>query len=137
MDAEARAKSRVSFLTVAQMYAVDVACSPIAQAFDGNPPYLVGSVLQRPNFRDVDLRLMLPDERFEAMFDNKPALDLINVAISEWMSSRTGLPIDFQFQRQSTANAQYPDRPNHPRNPRGLDMRPKRSATALTPEKKD
>lgn len=34
---------------------------------------------------------------------------LFSGAISEWLKSRTGLPIDFQFQRQSDANRDYPD----------------------------
>jgi len=37
------------------------ACRPIAAAFGGTT-YLVGSVLQRPDFRDIDIRLILDDD---------------------------------------------------------------------------
>ncbi len=31
----------------------------------GEFPYIVGSSLERPDFRDVDIRLILPDDEFE------------------------------------------------------------------------
>lgn len=31
--------------------------------------------------------------------------------ISGWLSARSGLPVDFQIQRMTDANAEYPDQP--------------------------
>lgn len=76
--------------------------------------YAVGSALVRKDWRDVDVRLMMPDEVFAREFPN--AGDnwehdtrwlLLTIAISEYLSTRTGLPIDFQFQPQTAANARH------------------------------
>lgn len=105
MDAVNRSKARCCYLTVPEFFRLDAACASIAAAWD--EPYLVGSVLTRPDYRDVDLRLMLPDEQFEAMFPNKYALLLVNAAVSDWLKAMTGLPIDFQFQDHTKANAEH------------------------------
>lgn len=110
-----RAKSRVSFLTVPEFFRLDWCCRGLLDAF-GHPPYLVGSVLDRPDFRDVDLRLMLPDEVYAAMFANKYAQLFLNAVISDWLKAQTGLPIDFQFQDTTRANAEFPGK----RNPMGF-----------------
>jgi len=76
--------------------------------------YIVGSVLQRPDWRDVDVRFIMGDEAFARLFPN--AGDywehdarwlLLTVAISERLARQTGLPIDFQFQPQSHANKHH------------------------------
>ena len=41
----------------------------------------------------------------------------VNRAISIWGQQETGLPIDFQVQRQTDSNAQFP---SEPRNPMGF-----------------
>jgi len=102
------AKHRASYLTVPQQYALNVVCRPLARL--GYGTFHVGSSLTRPDYRDVDLRCMLPDEEYDRMFDSdkgEPFLLLLNAAISEWLASRTGLPIDFQFQRASQANEAF------------------------------
>lgn len=98
-------KKRVSFLTVSEFFRLDAACASIASAWD--EPYLVGSVLTRPDYRDVDLRLMLPDDQFAAMFQNKYALLLMNTTVSDWLKAMTSLPIDFQFQDHTKANVEH------------------------------
>lgn len=61
-----------------------------------------------PNYRDVDLRCILDDVDYDAMItSNQARLGLLNTAMSEWLEARTGLPIDFQFQRQTEANAEF------------------------------
>ncbi|MEU0098278.1 hypothetical protein [Streptomyces sp. NPDC006267] len=85
------------------------------EAAFGHLPYLVGSAAHGKTWRDVDVRLILPDDEFDALFpvgarpvhqDGK--WGLLCAAISELGRVRTGLPIDFQIQRQSHANDRYP-----------------------------
>lgn len=107
-----------SYLTVPQFHRLNWACFPIRQAF-GSPPYLVGSVLRRADFRDVDLRLLMCDARGGTDFEAEPArLLLLNCAISEWLSRSTGLPIDFQFQTEAEWD-RYEDE-HMMRNPMGV-----------------
>src|SRR5690242_8007878 len=108
--------SRFNYLGPAQHLRLDVACAPIRDAFD-NAPMLVGSVLERPDFRDVDVRLMVDDDEYERMFgdvanDPRAAMRalLINSALSDWLAHTTGLPVDFQFQPVSQTR-QYDSRP--------------------------
>lgn len=89
----------------------------------GGGIYLVGSVLERPDWRDVDVRFIMSDNKFAELFPeagNNWEFDarwlLLTVAISERLTRLTGLPIDFQFQPQSHAN----ERHNKPRSAIGL-----------------
>lgn len=93
------------------VFSLELACKHLNAAFDGQC-YLVGSALERPDWRDIDVRLMLDDEAFARLF---PAIDerhhefdprwlVMTTAISAWLSKITGLPVDFQFQEQSAAN---------------------------------
>lgn len=112
-----KAKTYAHYLTVNQYFDLDHACKILGQTFHYNT-YLVGSVLTKPNFRDVDLRCMLDDEDYDKLFMS-PYKDLncdhmrqvFNISISAWLKSVTGLPIDFQFQKTSEANKEYPDQP--------------------------
>lgn len=81
----------------------------------GHLPYLVGSAAVGKQWRDVDVRLILPDDEFDTLFPThtRPARHdgrwgLLCAAISELARQRTGLPVDFQIQRQSFANDRYP-----------------------------
>ena len=81
----------------------------------GTPPYHVGSSLHGKKWRDVDVRLMLDDEKYDAMFGaphvNEHSCDkwvALCMAFSELGRKMTGLPIDFQIQRSTQANAKYP-----------------------------
>lgn len=77
----------------------------------GEHAYLVGSVLERPDFRDVDVRILLEDEDFARIFGDEdswitnPALRLANMAMSALARELTGLEVDCQFQQTSEANA--------------------------------
>ena len=44
---------------------------------------------------------------------NKALLYFLNAAVSEWIGARTGLPIDFQIQRQTDANLEFKGRPRN------------------------
>lgn len=72
--------------------------------------YLVGSVMERPNYRDVDVRLILSDDNYDRLTDE---WCLIGFVFSRYLADVTRLP-DFQVQRQTDANAAYPGRPRNP-----------------------
>lgn len=79
----------------------------------GHAPYHVGSSLFDKGWRDVDVRLMLPDEEFTRRFgtnrgtQTNPKLAAITLAFSALGTQMTGLPIDFQIQPESWANENY------------------------------
>lgn len=101
-------KHYASYLTVSQQYNLNIACRPVVML--GYGTFHVGSSLTRADYHDVDLRCMLPDEEFDRMFggDGGDAFaKFLNVAISDWIAARSGLPIDFQFQRATDANKEF------------------------------
>lgn len=85
----------------------------IVADYFGHVPYQVGSSIASKDWRDVDVRLILPDEEFEEMFgDPKSAetntkLAAVTLAFCALGKEMTGLPIDFQIQPQSHANKAY------------------------------
>lgn len=133
---------RAGYLSPPDMHRLDWACQPIRRAF-GTPPYLVGSVLTRPDFRDIDIRLILDDEAVERMFGNgafgvHEAGDpgavrlLLNIALSDLITKAASppAPIDFQIQSMSEANV-----PEHGmRNPLGMRRTPPPLTNVHDPE---
>jgi hypothetical protein len=116
-----------SYLSPPDFHRLNWACQPVRAAF-GSPPYLVGSVLTRPDYRDIDLRLILDDEVYDAMFGAVDGLTterrtgatllLLNIAVSDLIAKAANVraPIDFQFQSMTEANV-----PEHGmRNPMGM-----------------
>jgi hypothetical protein len=103
--------NRVSQLGGPEFYNLQCASAMLVQAF-GPHVFLVGSALERRDFRDVDVRCILPDEAFDRLFpgreaDSKdPLWCLLCGAISEWLATRTKLPVDFQIQRATAAHAE-------------------------------
>src|SRR5688500_10086623 len=82
----------------------------------GHIPYMVGSATRSKTWRDVDVRLGLPDEGFAALFPGShagslvdPLWSLLCAALSALATQQTGLPVDFQIQSQTHANKAYPD----------------------------
>jgi hypothetical protein len=110
--------ARHSYLSTVELLRLDRACRDLwhmARDNDGGV-YLVGSVNQRPDFRDVDVRMILPDLAFDRLFGREPGLwGLFCYAVSRQLGADTGLPIDFQVQRQTQANEHHGTR-----NPLGL-----------------
>lgn len=98
-------------------FALDLECQHIWQAFcrDTGGVYVVGSCLQRSDWRDVDVRCIIDDEAFYKLFpgaaEDHWEFDsrwlVMTVSISEFLSKRTGLPIDFQFQPRLHANSRH------------------------------
>ena len=96
------------------LYNLRHACEALNKAFDDRT-YQVGSSLWKPDYRDVDVRVMLPDDEYARMFPGggghfDATWAILCAAISEWLNKRTGLPIDFQFQQQTAANAEFSKR---------------------------
>lgn len=81
----------------------------------GHTPYHVGSSMtQKRGWRDVDVRLILPDDEYREFFGEPLTTDHDWARLRAWelawsMLGRqmTGLPIDFQIQSQTHANAQF------------------------------
>lgn len=96
---------------------LDHACMIVGQALD--TCYLVGSVLERPDYRDVDVRVVLDDERYDALFGGaghqrtNALWSLLCLSVTEYLSRVTKLRIDFQVQRRTEANQKF-DGPCHP-----------------------
>lgn len=77
----------------------------------GHTAYQVGSSVHGKQWRDVDVRLILPDDEFYAMFPGYEFMhqidakwSLICAALSALGQQQTGLPLDVQLQPQSEAN---------------------------------
>lgn len=104
-----------------EMYRLNAASRTVRAAVDGVGLMLVGSSLTRQDYRDVDLRMILFDEDFAARFPNSGWLMLANAAMSDWLATTTGLPIDFQFQSMTEANS--PEHDGKGRHPLGLPIR--------------
>ncbi len=82
----------------------------VLEAF-GEVAYHVGSSLEGPGWRDVDVRVILSDEHYAAMELGDPTAPHCNAkwcaltkVFSAYGKAMTGLPIDFQIQQQTYAN---------------------------------
>lgn len=117
-------REKICYIGAPACFALEQACKTVMAAFreqstkDHIGMYIVGSCLERPDFRDVDVRLIMDDDSFKRLFPGaytmqaiwefNPRWCLLTVAISKWLSDQTGLPIDFQFQPQTFANEKHP-----------------------------
>lgn len=113
-------RRKASYIGAPAVFALESACQQINDAFGSFGCYVVGSSLERPDWRDVDVRYIMADEEFVKLFPNAvmfpngggcweqdPRWLILTVSISERLSKLTGLPIDFQFQPQTHANARH------------------------------
>jgi hypothetical protein len=80
----------------------------------GDWPYLVGSAAMGKAWRDVDVRLILADDEYEAVIGKIDTVEMLNprwralcMAFSALGQHMTGLPIDFQIQQRTRANELY------------------------------
>lgn len=86
----------------------------VRRAF-GHIPYHVGSSLtNKDGWRDVDVRLILDDEEYSALELGEPDREHYNakwvstcLAWSAFGKTLTSLPIDFQIQQRTHANAKF------------------------------
>lgn len=112
-DLESKEWKRANFVAAPAFYNLNQACAIINKAFNGFGCYLVGSSLVRKDYRDVDVRYIMDDSAYDRMFKDpeagwlNPLWSLMATSISLWLSQQSGLPIDFQIQRQTQANVQH------------------------------
>lgn len=115
-------KIKAVYIGAPACFALEQACQHINQAFDSYGCYVVGSSLERQDWRDVDVRMIMEDSKFHELFPNASPNGgswefdsrwlLLTVSISLWLSKMTGLPVDFQIQPQSHANSVHKGRRN-------------------------
>jgi hypothetical protein len=111
---------RPHWLPAPHFFALNQACAFINKALDpvsGFGCYLVGSSLERRDYRDVDVRYIMADAAYDRMFRcgadyYDPLWSLMCLSISRWLSESTGLPVDFQIQRQTQANERHKGKRN-------------------------
>lgn len=110
---------RTCFVGAPEVFALDQACHMVHEAF-GEVCYLVGSSTQKRDFRDVDVRMIFDDAKWTLLFGKHHSgqhvafWSLTCTAISEWMSRRTGLKVDFQIQRRSSVSQTDWEKPRVP-----------------------
>jgi hypothetical protein len=114
--------AKPSYVGTPAIFHLELACKTLREAFGGFGPYLVGSSLERADWRDVDVRYLLSDDDFVKLFPNAETISgawefdprwlWLSTSIAERLKAQTGLPIDFQFQPISWANARH-DKPRH------------------------
>lgn len=103
---------RANYLPVPHVFNLNQACMVLSEAF-GYGVYLVGSSLHKRDYRDVDVRAILPDEEYDRLFpgigieQHHPLWSVMCASISLFLEKATGLPVDFQIQRQTEANEKY------------------------------
>lgn len=107
-------------LTTRELYVLEMACRPVWDAFPNGGTYLVGTAQTGREFRDVDVRTILPDKDFDRLFHGQPELwELMCLTTANWLVQQTGLRIDYQIQRMTQAN----ERHDGQRNPVGMGSR--------------
>jgi hypothetical protein len=125
---------RANWIPAPAAFNLNMACIAINKAFDndGYGCYLVGSALTKRDYRDVDVRFILSDDGWSRLFgtdspdrpDLHPRWSVMCASISTWLQSQTGLPIDFQFQQATAANAEFSRQTGHHREPLGMFTHP-------------
>ena len=117
MTTEAERRPKGIHVGAPATFALELALRQVCEAFNVSACYIVGSALERADWRDVDVRLILGDAEFAVLFPDAgqhwefdPRWLLLTVCISERLSKITGLPVDFQFQPQTHANERHPGR---------------------------
>lgn len=112
---------KASILTTFDLFRLDLACQPLRLLAHGpGGVYLVGSAGQSEHYRDVDVRMILADEQFDRLFGHSSLLwETFCYAWTGHLRAETGLPIDFQVQRQTEANEKF----DGARNPLGMVRR--------------
>lgn len=122
-------RRKASYIGVPAVFKLELACKHLNDAYGGFGCFVVGSALDRRDWRDVDVVLILEDERFDrefpdaqgsrGLFEFDPKWLLNCISLSMWLSEQTGLPIDFKIQPQTWANERHPNKRRHPK---GLRM---------------
>lgn len=109
---------RSNWLPAPAAFALSQECFFIQEALQGRC-YLVGSSLQAREFRDVDVRVIMDDDKYDSLFgkcrqDHSPFWSLLCTSVSLMLSQRTGLNVDFQVQRRGWISKRDWDKPRNP-----------------------
>lgn len=112
-------ENRATWIGVPDLYRLNSACRTVAASLQSVDCYglvPVGSSLIKKDYRDVDVRAVLSDEQFATMFPSEAWLRMANAALSDWLATATGLPIDFQFQSISdgSGSEEHKHKGRHP-----------------------
>lgn len=110
-DCPARVRRRYNYVGVPETLILDQQVYLLNKAF-GEVCYQVGSSTERTTYRDVDVRMIMDDKKFDALFGERGGSSslfwsIMCASISEWLNRRTGLPVDFQIQRRTECNQQH------------------------------
>ena len=102
---------RANYIGAPEYFILNQLCCILVESF-GLCTYLVGSSITSLDFRDVDIRTILDDEEFDKLFkDNttthNPFWSLLCISVSEYLSSKSGLKVDYQIQRRTETNKTY------------------------------
>ena len=111
---------------ILRSYQAKYLADSVEDAFGGAYIWIVGSVLYREDWRDVDLRVEISDSEYGRLFTKTVndvdgtivgLLDqfrmLFQTAVNALLRQTTGLPIDFQVQSETEAK-QYHGRKRQP-----------------------
>lgn len=106
-------RKKASYIGAPRVFKLELACQHLTAAW-GESCYVVGSSLERPDWRDIDVVMIMDDDRFAAEFPDAtlhsgawefdPKWLILTVAISDWLSAQIGATVDFKFQPQKHAN---------------------------------
>ena len=107
--------ARKSGLTTRDLAALDKAVSALPWIADGWT-YLVGTAQTGGEYRDVDVRTIVPNDEFDRLFSDAALWSTVCFLAADWLSRQTGLPVDYQIQRQTEANEKH----SGSRNPLGF-----------------
>lgn len=109
-------KDRATYLQMTEIIDLNRFGAYVQEAW-GHFPYLVGSTLVRADYRDVDVRLILPDDEYERLLGPLAHPHYMNdrwnahvIAWTHFGQVITHLPIDFQIDQQTEANELYDGR---------------------------
>lgn len=89
------------YLSTTQWFNLNTCIQPICRVF-GFQVFLVGSVLTNRDWRDVDIRVIHDD--YPWPLDTDHNRKVFGMMMSEWLSQRTGLPIDLQIQTRAESD---------------------------------
>ena len=95
--------SRATYLLVSDINKLSIFGGELKRMFPAEGVYgsfLVGSALEKPEYRDVDVRTIFSDDAFKKL---EKVIDIgaINHLVSVWGQQLTGLPIDYQVMAAS------------------------------------
>lgn len=100
-------KARATHLDVDEVRALDHWCHLLRRMFPTTVGILhVGSSIVRPDYRDVDIRIVLDDDEYTALVPLVNRLDL-HMLLSQWGRQMTGLRIDCQLQSVTESSEQH------------------------------